>query len=84
MEDWRKINEPWFYNKGIKVINSNKYEDWSVWHNKGYFREWFDFREAYRFDDFYIDNGILFFDFVIIDERLLGFYLIWKNFDDLF
>lgn len=76
-------DRPWYYNKGINVITNNKYEDWSVWHNKGYSREWFDYKDAYRFDDFYIGNGILFFDITIIDERLFGFYLIWKNFDDI-
>jgi hypothetical protein len=76
-----KKDRPWYHNKNIRVIESNKYHDWDVWHNKGYEREWFDFRDAYRFDDFYLDADIHFADFSIIDERLYGFYLIWKNFD---
>jgi hypothetical protein len=78
--NWEQINIPWYHKLGIPVISDSRFEDWGKWSRKGYKREWYDWHENERFEAYwgpaigYINN----FSEVYIDERLLGFYLVWE------
>ncbi|MEB2776483.1 hypothetical protein SYJ56_14265 [Algoriphagus sp. D3-2-R+10] len=68
--------KPWFHKKGIPVLSDSRFENWNKWSRMGYEREWFDFYEVDRFDDFH--TNMIFIHEFYIDEKLLGFYLVWK------
>ena len=81
-KDIKVVSRPWYYSKDIEVEKGNlKYDDWGIWENRGYEREWFEYYEVERFDDFYIDIRIYLKMIVAIDDRTVGFYLIWKDDD---
>lgn len=62
---------PWYGRMGIPVITDSIFQDWDKWVKRGYNREWFDWNDKERFDDWY-DDMIPCFEWYI-DERLLGF-----------
>lgn len=62
---------------GIDVITDGRFENWDNWANKGYKREWYDWFEDERFE--YNCFNLMFVNHeTFIDERLLGFYVVWK------
>lgn len=77
--NWKQIDKPWYHKLGIPVITDTRFKDWGKWSSAGYEREWYDWQEDERFEAYwglyigYINN----FSEVYIDERLLGFYLVW-------
>jgi hypothetical protein len=75
--DWEQIKKPWYFKKGIPVITDSRFEDWHKWALKGYNREWYDWNEDERFDYWYYQMALANIDWYI-DERLLGFYVVWK------
>lgn len=74
---WEKINIPWYQRKGIPVITDSRFDDWNIWAAKGFEREWYDLGEDERFDYWYYHMVLADVEWYI-DERLLGFYVVWK------
>lgn len=79
--DREQINIPWYHKKGIPIITDSRFEDWDKWLSKGYKKEWYAWNEDEKFE---ADWGLCFgfinnFSKAFIDERLLGFYLIWED-----
>jgi hypothetical protein len=75
--DWQEIKKPWYHKKGIPVFEDSRFDDWDKWRERGYEREWYDWNEDERFDQFYFQMITANIDWYI-DSRLLGFYLVWK------
>jgi hypothetical protein len=71
-------NQPWYYRKGIEVITDSKFKDWEKWEIKGYNREWYDFNQIDEFEATWNISTMISADEIYVDERLLGFYIVWK------
>lgn len=69
---------PWHHKKGIPVITDSRFDDWDKWATKGYKREWYDWHEDERFDYFFYQMVLSGVEWYIDDNRLLGFYVVWK------
>ena len=69
----------WYHRQGIQVITDSRFTDWDKWALLGYQREWYKFFEKEEFerkqDSYYVSD----FSEEYIDERLLGFYYVWKR-----
>lgn len=70
-------NLRWYYRKNIQIIEDSRFEDWSKWSTEGYQREWFKRDEEEKFDSLYWQFSELDIE-QYIDDRLFGFYMVWK------
>ena len=77
-QNWEHINKPWYQKKGIPVITDSRFEDWGKWARQKYKREWYQWNEDEKFESYWDINSIMSLSEIYIDERLLGFYLVWK------
>lgn len=69
----------WYRRQGIKVIEDSRFEDWKKWATQKFEREWYDWNDLEKFEDNWgLWTGSRNIIIIYIDERLLGFYLVWK------